>query len=105
MRNYRPDPSRRLSGRAAPMGEAGSAVLIVEDHGPSRRALAAILRCRGCTVVEAATVAAGLAALEPEPDCAVIDLMLPDGEGESVIRAIRSRGLKTCVVVCTGTGD
>lgn len=83
----------------------GRSLLIVEDHEGSRVALSAIFRRKGCEVRAVATVAEGLASLEPPPDCAVVDLMLPDGEGEDVIRAIRARGLTTLVVVCSGVGD
>ena len=80
-------------------------LLIVEDHEGTRTALAAIFHRRGIEVRTATTVAEGLAALEPPPDCAVVDLMLPDGDGEEVVRAIKGRDLPTCIVVCSGTGD
>ena len=38
-----------------------------------------------------------------EPDCMILDLMLPDGEGEAVLREVRERHLRTHVAVCTGT--
>jgi CheY-like chemotaxis protein len=40
------------------------------------------------------------------PVCAVVDLHLPDGEGEAIVRKVKAAHLPTCVtVVCTGTDD
>ena len=80
-------------------------LLIVEDHDLSRRALAKLLERLGWEVRAAASIAEGLELLDQEPDCLVLDLMLPDGDGESVLRAVRERHLRTRVVVATGTGD
>jgi DNA-binding NarL/FixJ family response regulator len=40
-----------------------------------------------------------------EPDCLVLDLALPDGNGEDILKRIRQRGLRTRVAVCTGNSD
>ncbi|MCA1686598.1 MAG: response regulator, partial [Planctomycetia bacterium] len=42
---------------------------------------------------------------EPEPCCLVLDLSLPDGDGELVLRRLRDRGLRSRVVVATGVVD
>ncbi len=83
-------------------------VLIIEDHDATRTMLAKLLSISldGWQVLTAATIAEGLALLlESEPDCLVLDLMLPDGDGETVLRRIRETKLRTCVAVTTGTGD
>jgi DNA-binding response OmpR family regulator len=81
-------------------------VLIVEDHEGMRHALCGLFRRVGWEVVGVGTVADGLAALEPPPECAVVDLHLPDGEGEAIVRRVKEGHLPTCVtVVCTGTDD
>jgi DNA-binding NarL/FixJ family response regulator len=81
-------------------------VLIVEDHDGMRAALQGLFRQVGWDVVAVATVAEGLAALEPPPECAVVDLHLPDGEGEAIVRKVKDARLPTCVtVVCTATDD
>ena len=85
---------------------AGLRVLIVEDDTPTRVALQTIFARRGWQVATAATVTEGLARLEPAPDCIVLDLVLPDGGGEAVLRKVRSENLPTrMVAVATGTND
>lgn len=80
-------------------------VLIVEDHDGIRSALTRLFRLAGWDALGVATVAEGLSSLDPAPDFAVVDLMLPDGDGEDVVRAIANRKLPTRVAVCSGTGD
>jgi DNA-binding response OmpR family regulator len=74
-------------------------VLIVEDNGPSRRLLASLAACSGWRVIEAGSVAEGLEGLEPPPDCAILDLVLPDGDGETVLRKIREADVPIPVIV------
>jgi DNA-binding response OmpR family regulator len=81
-------------------------VLIVEDDPGSRRALRSIFAQHGWTVAEAATVAEGLASLDPPADCVILDLMLPDGPGEVVLRKLRDDSLSSrVIVVTTGVSD
>jgi CheY-like chemotaxis protein len=40
-----------------------------------------------------------------EPDCLILDLKLPDGDGAAVLRKVLDAGLKTHVTVCTGDTD
>jgi two-component system response regulator (stage 0 sporulation protein F) len=53
----------------------------------------------------ATTVAEALALLKNGPESVVLDLMLPDGDGVTVLRAVRQMGLAARVVVATGAGD
>ena len=54
----------------------------------------------------AAMVSGGLAALDPPPDCIVLDLKMPDGQGEAILRKVRANGLPIrVVVVTTGVSD
>jgi two-component system response regulator RegA len=80
-------------------------ILIVEDDELSRRAWQAIFSHRGWDVDSAGTVAEGLALLDPAPDFLILDLTLPDGDGEAILRKIRDDNLKTRVTVTTGDGD
>jgi DNA-binding response OmpR family regulator len=78
---------------------------LVEDDRSTASALQKILVRRGWHVEVAASVAEALARLDADFDWAILDLMLPDGDGESVLRAIRARGLPTRVAVSTGISD
>lgn len=80
-------------------------LLVVEDDDVTCSALRSIFSRRGWEVSVARTVAEGLARLDPAPTCLVLDLGLPDGAGEAVLRAVRARKLETRVAVCTGTTD
>ena len=82
-------------------------ILIVEDDKATLSLLSTILGREGHEVIAAGTVSEGLALLEadPPPDCIVLDLDLPDGRGEAVLRTIRERGLPVRVAVCTAMSD
>jgi DNA-binding NarL/FixJ family response regulator len=51
------------------------------------------------------SVAQGLSLLEPAPHCIILDLMLPDGGGEALLRQVRARCPDTRVAVCSGIDD
>lgn len=80
-------------------------ILIVEDDKITRHALRSLLMQAGHDVVETATCDDAIAALVPAPDWLVLDLMLPDADGEVVLRKIRSEQLTTSVAVITSTAD
>jgi two-component system KDP operon response regulator KdpE len=65
-------------------------VLVVDDEPQIVRALKVVLREAGFEAVAAETAAAGLdaAAVRP-PEAAIIDLVLPDGDGVEVTRKLR----------------
>ncbi len=50
-------------------------------------------------------MAEALALLDPAPACAILDLRLPDGGGEAILREIRARSLRTRVAICSGVDD
>ena len=83
-----------------------ASVLIVEDDRAARRAIGAILRKRGFAVCECGSVADALRGLSnpnsAPPQWVLLDLMLPDGSGIDVIRAVRGKGMPTQVCVVTG---
>lgn len=82
-------------------------LMLVEDDPCTRRALGGIFALKGWAVCLAASVSEAMALLDHglEADMLVLDLMLPDGSGEQVLRRIRETGLKTTVVVCSATHD
>ena len=73
-------------------------VLVVEDEIPLAEALARTLSGRGFHVVLAGDVAAALRKVySVRPDLIVLDLMLPDGNGLEVCRALRGEE-STCLI-------
>jgi DNA-binding response OmpR family regulator len=83
-----------------------TSVLIVEDDPAARLAVARILKRQGYAVSEAATVAEAFARLgknaPPPPQWILLDLMLPDGSGISVIRKVCAEQIPSRVCVVTG---
>jgi two-component system, OmpR family, KDP operon response regulator KdpE len=73
---------------AAPV--AAQRVLVVDDESQILRALKVVLREAGFEAVgaETASQALDLAAVRP-PDAAIVDLVLPDGDGVEVTRTLR----------------
>ncbi|MHC5537226.1 response regulator [Singulisphaera rosea] len=81
-------------------------MLVVDDDRWTRFALESILKHRGWNVLLSPTVAQGLGMLEvTQPDCIILDLHLPDGSGERILRKIRDASLDIRVVVCTGDDE
>ena len=80
-------------------------LLIVEDHEPTRSVLRALFVRKGWEVVAVGTVADGIANLDPPPAFIILDLDLPDGRGEAVLRRVREERLPTRVAICTATAD
>ena len=81
--------------------------MIVEDDPSSRSSLGSIFSRRGWAICSAGTLSEAMALLDHGlvPDCLVLDLVLPDGNGEEILSKIRTDGLKTRVAVCTGAQD
>jgi CheY-like chemotaxis protein len=71
---------------------APARILIVEDNPLNRLLIHDILELRGHEVVEAATVDEAREALRAmRPDLLVLDVQIPGGGGEAVIREVRKR--------------
>ena len=84
-------------GQQAPIG-----VFLLDDHEIVRRGVADVLETDpGITVVGEAKNAAEALARVPalRPDVAVLDVRLPDGDGVSVCRELRSR-MPSCGSSC-----
>lgn len=80
-------------------------VLVCDDEPRILRALRVLLRDAGYDVLESATAqsAIDVAALNP-PDAAIIDLMLPDGDGVQVCRELRAWS-NAPIIVLSAVGD
>ncbi len=79
-----------MSGPRDPAPAKPQRVLVVDDEGQILRALRVVLRDAGFEVVPAETVSEALdhAAVRP-PQAAIVDLMLPDGDGIELTRRLR----------------
>jgi DNA-binding response OmpR family regulator len=87
------------------METTGNRLLIVEDDMVSLAAMRALFGQSGWTVTVATTVADGLRALAQPPDWIILDLWLPDGDGETILRKVRDCRLPTRVAVVSGALD
>ena len=80
-------------------------ILVVDDDLNVREALRPYLADAGFSVIEAGTIAEGLARFRSaRPALVVLDLRLPDGNGLELCREIREAG-RTPVLMLTSVGD
>jgi two-component system, NarL family, response regulator DevR len=83
-------------------------VFLLDDHEIVRRGVHEVLEAESdITVVgEASTAASALARIPAlRPDVAVLDVRLPDGDGVSVCRDIRSKMPEVACLMLTSYGD
>ena len=74
------------------VARAPARILIVEDNPLNRLLIHDLLELRGHAVLEAATVDEARALLAAErPDLLLLDVQIPGGGGEAVIREVRRR--------------
>ena len=98
---FGPAPGRPVESQMAKRTEEYSAseravaparILIVEDNPLNRLLIRDILALRGHEVMEAATVDEARAVLAANtPDLLLLDVQIPGGGGEAVIREVRTR--------------
>jgi two-component system KDP operon response regulator KdpE len=75
-------------------------VLVIEDEPHIRRVVRAALEDDATSILEAGTAAAGIAlSVAERPDVIVLDLGLPDADGEAVCRSLRERTPAPIVVL------
>ena len=81
-------------------------ILVVDDEPPIRRLLHTSLASQGFQIVEAATGSEALDEVEQAPpDLIVLDLGLPDMQGQEVIRLLREQGSAVPIVVLSSRTD
>ena len=82
-------------------------VLVVDDDACFRELAARLLRGAGYTVIaEAATAEAAIArAVELEPDVALVDIGLPDGDGFALARQLSAMARPVQVVLISTDSD
>jgi DNA-binding NarL/FixJ family response regulator len=82
------------------------AVFLLDDHEVVRRGVRDLLEAEPDIRVVGGTAAPALARIEAlRPDVAVLDVRLPDGDGVSVCREIRSRLPEVACLMLTSFGD
>jgi PAS domain S-box-containing protein len=80
-------------------------ILLVEDHQPTRETLALLLKQRGHYIIQAATIAAGKAAIKADRfDMLISDIGLPDGRGDDLMRELRAEGFAAPAIALSGYG-
>jgi two-component system, OmpR family, response regulator len=85
---------------------AKTRVLIVDDEPNIRDLLATSLRFAGYEIQTAANGAQAVAAVtESEPDIILLDVMLPDMNGFSVTKKLRSAGIQSPILFLTARDD
>ncbi|WP_345039320.1 response regulator transcription factor [Georgenia daeguensis] len=95
-----------MSPAAAARPAAEARLLVVDDEPSIRELLSASLRFAGFDVVTAGDGNAALrAAAEQPPDLVVLDVMLPDMDGFTVLRRLRAHGDSIPVLFLTARDD
>ena len=86
--------------------ESVGSLLIVDDDKPLLQRLAQAMAVRGFDVVTAGSVSEALAkAAQHAPDFAVVDMRLDDGDGMTVIAALRRHRPECRAIMLTGYGN
>lgn len=80
-------------------------VLVVEDNELNMKLVLALLKIRHCNVLAASDAATGIQlAIEHQPDLILMDIELPDMNGLTATRHIKSHPLTSAVPVISLTG-
>ena len=75
-------------------------ILLVEDHADSAMLMRRFLTKLGCEVVHAENVQSAMASVSGKlPDLVMTDLSLPDGDGASLVLAIRKLGSVPAIAI------
>lgn len=89
--------------RGTPVAE--QRILVVDDHAAIRALLKNLLEEDGFHVAEAQTGRQALTSIEQQcPDLVLMDVKLPDLTGIDVLQQLKTRGIKTNVILMTAFG-
>jgi two-component system cell cycle response regulator DivK len=85
---------------------AGELILIVEDNDKNLKLARDVLQYRGFRTLEAMTAADGIAlAVEHRPDLVLMDIQLPDTDGISALRQLRTEAATRAIPVIAFTAS
>jgi len=76
-------------------------ILVVEDDATLREGIGELMRREGYETALACDCAQAKKALDEEPDLILLDVMLPDGDGFTLCRDLRQRGIDTPILFLT----
>lgn len=94
--------ARTMIERMNPMTDSGQKVLVVDDEENIAFVVETALQLQGYVTTSAATGADALRAVASfNPDLVVLDVMLPDVDGFTVLRRLRDSGSKIPVLFLT----
>jgi two-component system KDP operon response regulator KdpE len=83
-----------------------STVLIIDDEPQIRRVVRTALEGEATVLLEAGTGAGGVALASAErPDLIILDLGLPDADGQAICRALRERSRAPIIVLTARHGE
>jgi DNA-binding NarL/FixJ family response regulator len=96
-----PEPGQRTGDPA----QGPVRVVIADDHDATRFGIRTVLEAHGMVVcAEAATPAATVAAvLEHAPDVALIDVLMPPGDGIEAAEQLRDLAPRTVIIMLSGS--
>jgi DNA-binding response OmpR family regulator len=82
-------------------------ILVVDDEPDIREMVQNLLEIEGFDVVIAEDGAAGIAAVEQNPDLILLDIMMPDMDGHAVLKAVREtrNGAELPIIMVTARND
>ena len=81
-------------------------ILVIEDEALVRDLVVLNLKHAGYTVTSAATFATGATALaQPDVELAIVDVMLPGGEGFQLVRDARDAGVRYPILMLTARSE
>jgi two-component system, OmpR family, KDP operon response regulator KdpE len=87
------------------MSAAPLKILVIDDEPPIRKLLRMGLTTQGYEILEAPNGRKSLELLAQKPDLVILDLGLPDMEGQELLRMIRARNGGVPIVVLSSRGD
>ena len=80
-------------------------VLVVEDDVPSHASLIKLIALLGYRVLGVTTLREATRALHENPDCCLLDLMLPDGNGAELLADIRGQSMPIQVAIASASSN